>query len=147
MSLITELKAKSNNADNTKKEIIEEIKRYFDEYLDGTGLENFLRARIGDSEIKARKMFTKIEFWAYHAGCSTTHFYCGGKEWYNPENMYDIESWCYKGIELRTIDKDVCDYLATKLVEKMDELGFTLLSIEPQKNSCGYYDTHFYFGW
>lgn len=147
MSLITELKNKSNNADNTKAQVVAEIKQYFDEYLDGTGLENFLRARIGESEIKERKVFMHVKFWEYHAGCSDTHFYCGGKEWRNPENQYDISSWTYKGVELRTIDKEVCEYLTEKLVRKMDELGFTLLFKEQQKSRLEYSDVHFYFGW
>lgn len=146
MNLITELKAKSNSTDNVKQEIIKEIQTYFDKYLD-EGLENFLQHRIGDAEIKERKVFLKVEFWAYHSGCSTTNFYCAGKYWYNPENKDDIQSWYYKGIELRTINEEICGYLTTKLEKRMCELGFNLLSKEKQKSGIGYHDTHFYFGW
>lgn len=33
MSLINELRIKSNNSDNKKQEVISEIKEYFDNYL------------------------------------------------------------------------------------------------------------------
>lgn len=146
MSLITELKVKSNSADNVKKEVIEEIKGYFDKYLD-EGLENFLHQKIGNKEIKERKVFIMTEFWEYHEGCSTTHFYCAGKFWYNPEIKDGWESHNYKGVELRTINEEIGGYLTTKLEERMCKLGFTLLSKEKQKSRFGYYNTHFYFGW
>ena len=147
MSLINELKAKSDTADCTKQEIIEEIKAYFDKYLDGDGLENHLRKTISASEIKERKTFTKVEFWEYHSGCTTTVFRCGGKCWYNPENRDGWKSHKYKGVELISIHKEVCSYLSDKLEKRMRELGFEMVSKEDQKSRLGYYDTHYYFGW
>lgn len=144
MSLINELKEKSNNAQNIKYEVIEEIKRYFDEYLEGDSLEKFLRAVIRDSDIKERKKFMQIKFWEHHSGCSETHFYCAGKYWYNPESKY---SWEYKGVRLSTIDSIIGEYLTSKLINKMKELGFILLSSELKNNRLGYYEKHFYFGW
>lgn len=143
MSFIDELRAKSADAEYTKAQVIAEIKQYFDEYLDGTGLENFLKYRIGESEIKNRKVFMKVNFWEYHEGCSGTQFHCGGKLWEHPQRT----SSSYKGVELRTVDKEIGDYLAEKLVNKMRNLGFTLLSQEPKNSWLGYYETHFYFGW
>jgi hypothetical protein len=147
MNLINELKTKSENAENTKQEIINEIKKYFDEYLDGDKLENYLKQIIGESEINKRQVFMKVEFWGYHDGCSDTHFYCGGKMWYNPENKSGWKSRSYRGVELRTIDEEIGEYLSAKLMDKMEQLGFNVLSSEKQNGRLGYYNKHFYFGW
>ena len=147
MNLINELREKSANAEATKSEVIAEIKSSFDKYLNSDRLENYLKRRIGDTEIKERKVFMRVEFWEYHDGCSTTHFHCGGCEWYNPENKQGWKSHTYKGVELRNIDREVCDYLSSRLVSRMNELGFYLVSKDDQKSRLGYYDTHFYFGW
>jgi len=147
MSLINELRIKSNNADNKKQEVISEIKEYFDNYLNSDQLEKFLRANIKEDDIKARKKLIIIEFWNYASGCSTTSFYCAGLYWYNPENKEGWESHYYKTIELRSIQDDVCDYLEKKLRLKMEDLGFTLLSKEDKKGKLEYFNKHFYFGW
>ena len=147
MNLITELREKSAKAEITKSEVIAEIKAAFDRYLNSDELENYLRCKIGKTEIKERKVFMIVEFWEYHSGCSTTQFRCGGYTWYNPENEEGWESHTYKGVELRTIDKEVCNYLSSRLVSRMNELGFYLISKEDQNSRFGYYDTHFYFGW
>ena len=147
MNLINELRAKSANAENAKNEVIAEIKNYFDRYLNSDKLEDYLRRSISASEIEARKTFVFVEFWEYHEGCTTTNFTCAGMRWYNPENTHGWGSHYYKGIELRTIDKEICDYLSERLVTRMNELGFYLVSKEDQKSRFGYYDTHFYFGW
>lgn len=147
MSLITELREKSANAEVIKSEVIAEIKNAFDKYLNGDRLEDYLRNRIGNQEIKERKVFMSVEFWEYHDGCSTTHFHCGGCAWYNPENRHDWKSRRYKGVELRTIDKEVCNYLSSRLVNRMNELGFYLVSKEDSKSRFGYYHTNYYFGW
>ena len=147
MNLIAELKAKSANADSVKREVIEEIKAYFDEYLNGDGLENYLRKRIGTSEIRDRKVYMDVEFWEYHSGCGKTRFSCGGEHWYNSESRDGWNSHNYKGVELRTIDKEVGAYLSAKLEKRMSELGFTLVSKEVDHNRFNYYDIHYYFGW
>lgn len=147
MNLIIELREKSANAESVKSEVIAEIKNYFDKYLNSDGLENYLRQRIGTTEIKERKVFMLVEFWEYHSGCTTTNFHCGGKTWYNPENKDGWDSHTYKGVELRTIDKEIGNYLSTRLMNRMNELGFYLVSKEDKKNRFGYYDTNFYFGW
>lgn len=147
MNLITELREKSANAENTKSEVVAEIKTYFDQYLNSDALENYLRRIIGKSEIRDRKVFLKVEFWEYHSGCSTTHFHCGGKEWRNPENEWDWKSHCYKGVELRTIDKEIGSYLSSRLISRMNELGFYLVSREDKQSRLGYYENYFYFGW
>lgn len=147
MSLINELKAKSNQADNTKQEIIREIKNYFDEYLNGDQFENFLKANIREDDIKARKKFMQVNFWEYTSGCSTTHFYCGGKYWYNPECKDGWESHYYKGIKLESIHNEICEHLTQKLISRMKELGFDLVSQEDKTSWLKYYERYFYFGW
>ena len=147
MSLINELREKSANAEAIKSEVIAEIKNAFDKYLNGDRLENYLRKIIGNSEIKERKVMLCVKFWEYHSGCSTTHFRCGGCEWYNPENRDDWKSHRYKGVELQTISDEVCNYLSARLMSRMNELGFYLVSKEDAKGRLSYYNTNYYFGW
>ena len=147
MSLINELRAKSAEVENTKEKIIAEIKASFDKILDGKKFEEHLKKYIDTSDIKCRKTFIDVEFWEYHDGCSTTHFSCGGIKWCNPENKHGYESRRYKGIELKSINKEVGEYLSMKLENKMRELGFEMVSKEPQNSRFGYYDVHYYFGW
>lgn len=147
MNLINELRAKSNNVEDIKKEVIKEITSCFDKYLDGEKFENYLRQRISDDDIRNRKFYMGVNFWEYHDGCSTTHFSCGGLCWYNPENKDGYQSCEYKGIELNTIDKEVGVYLSDKLERTMTELGFELLSKERRKSRFDYYQMDYYFGW
>ena len=147
MSLINELREKSANAESIKREVIAEIKASFDTYLNSDRLENYLRKRIGSSEIKERKVMLWVKFWAYHSGCSTTQFYCGGCVWYNPENRDDYESRRYKGVELQTISDEICSYLSARLMNRMNELGFYLVSKQEDRGRLSYYNTNYYFGW
>ena len=121
MSLINELRAKSANAEATKSEVIAEIKRAFSSYFDSDDFENYLRQRAGIKEIQKRILPINVQFWAFHSGCSTTHFNCGGYTWYNPENEEGYPSHSYKGIELVTIQDEVCSYISNRLKSKMNE--------------------------
>ena len=147
MNLIDELKAKSNQADNTKQEIIEEIKNYFDEYLNSERFEKFLKANIREDDIRARRKNLYVEFWEYHSGCTTTNFYCGGKQWFNPECKDGWNSHYYKNIELRTIHDKICQYLTMRLISRMSELGFTVLCKENKMGRMEYYKMSITFGW
>lgn len=147
MSLINELREKSANANNVKQEAITEIKNYFNKYLKGDGLEQFLRKAINKTDIKERKKFIQIKFWEYHEGCSDTYFYCSGLSWENPENKHGIKSWEYKGVKLKDIQDEICGYLTKTLIDRMEQLGFHIVSNEYKPNRLGYYERHFYFGW
>lgn len=147
MSFITELKSKSEALENKKTEVIEEIKKSFDNFFDSHLFEHALKLEIKEKELKERRVFLMTKFWQYSSGCSTTNFYCAGARWYNPENKEDIASWDYKGIRLKDINTEVCTYLSSKLKQKMEEMGFELLSEEDKTNRFEYYERHFYFGW
>jgi hypothetical protein len=147
MNLINELRTKSEIEENKKEAVIAEIKTFFDKILNSERFEEHLKRYIDASDIKRRKTFMNVEFWEYHDGCSTTSFRCGGITWYNPENKDGYKSHSYKGIELCDINKEVCGYLTTRLINRMNELGFYLVSKEDQKGRFGYYHTNFYFGW
>ena len=147
MSLINELRAKSANAEATKSEVVAEIKRAFSSYLDSDDFENYLRRRAGKEEIQKRTLPINIQFWAYHSGCSTTYFNCGGYTWYNPENEEGYPSHSDKRVELVTIQDEICSYISNRLKSKMNELGFYLVSTEDAKGRLNYYHTLFYFGW
>ena len=147
MSLINELRAKSANAEATKSEVIAEIKRAFSSYLDSDDFENYLRRRAGTEEIQKRILPINVQFWAFHSGCSTTNFNCGGYTWYNPENKENYNSHRYKGIELVSIQEEICEYISNKLKYRMNELGFFLASTTNARGRLNYYHTLFYFGW
>lgn len=147
MSLINELREKSNNVEINRQEVIAEIKAYFDEHLDSDKLENYLRKHIGEYEVAKRKIHTKVEFWEWHDGCSDTHFYCCGKYWHNPEDSRNYVSRTYKDIELIDVQEEICIYLRAKLIRRMEELGFNLVKEERQKSRFGYFNTLLYFGW
>ena len=147
MNLINELKQKSNEAYNVKQEVIREIKDYFNEYLNSDDFENYLRTHIDKEEIEKRETSLIVEFWEYHIGCSDTYFYCGGKRWNNPEVQYSYDSRKYKEVMLCDIQSDVCQYLETKLIHRMKELGFNYLRQDKVGNRFNYFDTRYYFGW
>ena len=147
MDFISELRAKSEKAENHRASVIAEIKSSFDRNINSANFEDYLKRRIGASDIKQRKTFMKVEFWEYHSGCSTTHFHCGGLEWYNPENREGWASHSYKGVELSEIDEEIGQYLSSLLENRMRELGFYVVSKENSKGRLGYYHYNYYFGW
>ena len=147
MSLINELKEKSNKAYDIRQEVIEEIKEYFDEYLDSDRFEKFLRKNIGNEEIKNRETFLIVSFWEYHNGCLDTYFTCGGKKWNNPENQYNYGSRIYKGVYLRDIQNEICNYLEKRLIQKMKDLGFSYLRQDKKESRFEYFNSLYYFGW
>ena len=147
MSLVDELKEKSNELYNIKQEIIEEIKEYFDAYLNSNRFEEFLRGKIRDDEIRKREILLSINFWEYHFGRLDTYFACGGKRWCNPENQHNYESIFYRGIRLYDIQKEICNYLEERLMQKMIDLGFSFLRYDKKENVFGYFDIIYYFGW
>lgn len=147
MDFINELKAKSEKAADVKTAVIEEIKAYFENYLEGNELEEHLRGIIKTTEIKERKVFLKIDFWEYHSGCCTTRFYCAGKVWHNPQHHDGWESHSYKGIELKDVNHEIGRHLSTMLEQKMKAMGFDLLNKDYKQSRFDYYDVHYYFGW
>lgn len=147
MSLIDELKEKSNKAYDIRQEVIEEIKEYFDEYLDSDGFEKFLRKKIGNEEIRKRETYLAVSFWEYHSGCLDTYFSCGGKKWNNPESQCSYTSCIYRGVYLRDIQNEICNYLEKKLIQKMRDLGFNYLRQDKQESRFGYFNSLYYFGW
>ena len=147
MSLIDELREKSTSMETIKNDIVAEIKKVFSSYLESEEFEEYLRRRAGKEEIQKRILPINVQFWAFHSGCTTTNFNCGGYTWYNPENRDGWESHKYKGIDLSTIDKEVCNYVSARLKSRMNELGFYLVSTENASGRLDYYHTLFYFGW
>ena len=147
MSLVDELKEKSNILYNIKQEIIEELKEYFDAYLNSNRFEEFLRGKIRDDEIRKREILLSINFLEYHFGCPDTYFACGGKRWCNPENQHNYESIFYRGIRLYDIQKEICNYLEKRLMQRMIDLGFSFLRYDKKENVFGYFDIIYYFGW
>ena len=69
MSLVDELKEKSNELYNIKQEIIEEMKEYFDAYLNSNRFEEFLREKIGNDEIRKREILLSVNVLLYYSVC------------------------------------------------------------------------------
>ena len=147
MKFIDELKAKSNQAHETKIEVIEEIKNYFNEYLNSEQFESDLKRRIGRTEIEERKVRCFVAFREYMSGCGTTRFSLDGYRWLNPEHNEGYESTRYKNLELAKLQFEVCNHLESRLFFKMKELGFTYLYQEDCKNRFEFFDRNYYFGW
>lgn len=145
MSLIEELREKSNIANDIKKQVIEEIKAYFDEYLKGNELENDLKTTILKEEIRERKSYLTVAFWEYYSRCSETYFRCGKKCWYIPKT--EDSDYFYKGVELSKIQRDVCSYVALQLELKLKELGFTIIDRKMVETRLHNYEKKIYFGW
>lgn len=147
MKLIEELRLKSESETINRNNVIAEIKKAFDCYLSSEEFENYLRRHIGAEEVKRRNFCVAVQFWEYHDGCTTTNFNCGGFTWYNPENKEGYTSRKYKGVELRDINKEVCEYIANRLMARMRELEFYYVFSENLKGRLDYYHNLFYFGW
>lgn len=147
MSLINELKEKSNKVYDIRQEVIEEIKDYFDEYLDSNRFEKFLRKNIGNEEIRKRETYLAVRFWGYHNECPNTYFYCGGKTWTNPENPCSYNSCIYRGVYLRDVQNEICNYLERRLIQKMKDLGFNYLRQNKKESRFEYFNSLYYFGW
>ena len=146
LSLIEELKQKSDLAANTSAAVTEEIKAFYGAYFMSSEFETYIRSIIKSDEIARRQIHITVSFWEYIPGCSNTGFHAAGKNWrINSEDHGS--NYKYKGVELKSVHNDVCSWIADKLVTRMKQLGFTSLGEEVNKSRFNFFDKRFYFGW
>lgn len=142
MGLVDELRTKSNKLSDARQEVIKEIKEYFDEYFVSDEFEDNLRRLLRADDIAKRKMCVLIWF---SSDFKDTNFYCGGESWKTPESSE------YKGIYLSDIRNDVCEYLESKLIQRMNDFGFNYIEKKyREKEDCDWWRwncPHYYFGW
>lgn len=150
MNLADRLSAASEREAATKREIISEIRDYFQEYIDSGAFEKVIEQRILNSnEAKLRRRSNvSVEFWRYQSGCSGTSWRVGNKYWKNPEESeYSYSSHDYKGISLSSIQEDVGTELCDIVVKALRNMGFTMLECQDKKGRLGLYHTEIAFNW
>ena len=150
-NLLEMAQRESKRVDDTKKEIVEEISQYFENYIESEQFELYIKDIINKHETAENKCFKLYsEFWAYHSGCGPTNFSLGNYRWYNPESeQYSIKSHNYKGIELVTIQDEILIRINSMARSKLEEFGFTYdnLSSHSKKNNCGYRENTIEVSW
>jgi len=144
MGFIDDLREKSNKECDSKQKVIEEIKEYFDEHLYGDCFENHLKKLSQQKSflfnLEKREMLTFIYFDKYDY--DKVFFCCCDLKW---ESQTGFK---YKGVELVNIHKEICEYLATKLKQRMEDLGFNYLRCENEGCWLEYANRPmYYFGW
>lgn len=141
MNLFEQAVNASNNADINKGNVINEIVTKCKDYVSSELFVDYIKRGLSGDAAKNREMSIYVSFWAYHSGCSTTHFRCGGWEWRNPDAPeYSFASHTYKGIHLYDIQIDVVREMCKLVKESLYEHGFSNISICPNSSNLGYAD-------
>lgn len=147
MSLIEEIKQATATEEQKRDAIKEEIVSFFREYLNS---EKFMESMKNQCQ-KAIECYghnytsIDVKFWAYHDGCSATHFRVGSKGWKNPENSDGWDSRRYKGVELCQLQDDIGTRLVEMTKSKLIELGFKISSVMDKES--WYYHKEITLSW
>ena len=145
---LNNLKAESNQWENTRNEVINEIVNDFNHWVEKGGVEKYLKAHISDQDKQARHSKIFGEFWAYHAGCSGTRFEIGGWVWKTPGvPEYDYASHKYRKIPLVEIQDDVLQKLIDIYIGKLRDMGFFISDTSSRKNNLGYTEVNIIIQW
>lgn len=140
-NLAAELQQMTNEATNHKQTVINEIINKYREYLNNIDFEENFKKNLSKEDIARGYKKYYYSFWAYHEGCSDTHFRLGGYVWKNG-NGYDGHE--YKGITLCEIQKDVLKGMVDILRDKLAQVGLHMRGHEYaewfRKNNLGYID-------
>lgn len=135
---IDNLKKQSDNFNEERKSVINEITESFKNYCNEK-LKNFLEKNIGADEIQKRAYTLYGEYWEYHEGCSGTHFYLAGWTWKNPDaDEYSYASTTYKKVSLLDIQSELLGDCVHYLREKLESLGFRNVDYNKEYNRLGY---------
>lgn len=141
MTLFEQAVNASNNAELSKGNVVNEIVTKCKDYISSEHFVDFIKDKLAGDAAKNREMSIYVSFWAYHSGCSTTHFRCGNWIWKNPDAPeYSYESHTYKKIGLYDIQIDVVREMCKLVREALYEHGFSNISICPNLNNLGYAD-------
>lgn len=135
MNFAETLREKTDEINATKAEVVDEIVDKFNNYLNNGDFENYLKKIMTKSDLEKGYKTLYSEFWQYHSGCSGTNFTIVGFKFRNREvSEYSLEANYYKGIELKSIQKEVIDNCLNHLYAKLEEMGF--------KYKCEKYEIH-----
>lgn len=146
-TVIEKIREASQIAEATHNQVIAEIVEYFKQKFNSKEFEEYLVTKCTESNTaKDRQISWSVEFWGYHEGCSPTHFYSMGQGWRNPENPEGYESYFYKGIDLRNIQKAAGAQILQVTLDKLHELGFTT-KVEDQESWLKYYHKVIIISW
>lgn len=144
MALIDELKAKSNGIEDNKKEVMKEIKDYFNKYLHSKQFENYIEKH---SDLQKRRVNIWVEYWQHSAGCSGTNFGINNCRFYiNKDDEYSYNTK-YKGVDVSKCQLEIGAMLYYLVKDVMEELGFTYVGTEDKMCWLGYYDKLLTYTW
>jgi len=129
MNLADTLNNKSNELNNTNETVVKEIVEYFKQELEKDNYVKYIEKRCSEKEALLRRSTTlELEFWGYASGCSSTLFRTSGIRWNNPENPKGYESYTYKKVDLRDIQRKVGPQILELTLNKLKDLGFSVSS-------------------
>ena len=144
MTLIDKLNEKSNSVESNQKEVIKEIKEYFNNIFQSKKFEDYIEKW---ADINKKQMSFTVEFWKHQDGCGNTYFRVGGFKWELEKDYYHRYNTQYKEVDLVDIQNKVCEELYYLLSDKMRELGFTHLSTVNEENCFPWYDKKVTYRW
>ena len=132
MNLAAKLNVERTDLETKMSEVSEEILSYFKEIFESGKFERTLYKNLSDQDKIKRKRTLIVEFWAYSSGCSDTNFWAGFFRWENP-TATGYESYYYKGVDLRNIQRTVGQRLLNLTEYYLKEMGFKVLV---ENNEC-----------
>lgn len=143
MNFVDEINKIQDNFDNKVAKINEDIIDYFKKYLDGDVFRNHLRNEIAYQINKGKEYITvSVDFWEYSPGCSETYIECAFKR-------YSLEHQDNKidGIRLRDIHKPLCRTIYRMLSNKLQELGFKIITTGVNESRFDYFKEYITITW
>ena len=130
MKLAEKLAAMSNEQATKEEVVTNEIVNFFVEKFETGEMMIAFEKSLGKQDICSRKKNLYLEFWTYIPGCGETYFGLLGKKW-KPENDHGYE---HKGVNLKSIYKDVLCEIAELTKENFEEEGFEVKIRPNEKN-------------
>ena len=118
--LLEELKLEKEKMENKNQYVIDKIVSYFKEEIKSKKFEDYLKEKILDGiKDNEKSVWTEVELWDWHDGCSNTYFRIGNCEWKSEDNRY------YNDIRLSTIREEVVHQLLIIATTYLDEQGLS----------------------
>ena len=132
MNLAAKLNVESTDLETKMSEVSDEIVNYFKDIFESGKFERTLEKNLTEQNKVKRKRELIVEFWGYSSGCSDTRFWIGFFGWENPIAT-GYESYYYKGVDLRNIQRTVGQRLLNLTEYYLKEMGFKVLV---ENNEC-----------
>lgn len=143
MNFVNEINKLQDDFDNKVAKINDDIIDCFKKYLDGDKFTNNLRNEITYQIERGKTYVTlNVEFWEYSPGCSPTYISCGLSRYSLKGDETKID-----GIRLRDIHKPICRTLYRMLSEKLEELGFKIITTGVNESRFDYFKEYITITW